>query len=317
MDYGQLLRDSWHVVWNNKFLLILGFLAALGSGVSSNNSNVTYSMNVDELPPGFAGQLDLFLAHFAPLVTGLICLAIFLGILFWLIRLTAQAGLISAADRLSNGEKVSLGEALGAGLGKLGRMIGIYVLLYGPFILLGIIMAGLAVVLTGMAIGFEFADVTQEFEALLASMGIAIACLALLLCALIPLIMLATIILPFAQRAAVLEDLGATASLGRAWWVMRKNPAEVIILVLLFVAIGIGYGIAVAIVMVPLMALLFVPMVIGFVSDGTFGYSNVFALVCGGLALGLLGAFLNALWTSYRSTAMTLAYRQLVQKSPA
>jgi hypothetical protein len=115
----------------------------------------------------------------------------------------------------------------------------------------------------------------------------------------------------------VLEDLSATASLGRAWWVMKSNPAEVIILVLLFVAIGIVYSIAVAIVLVPLMALLFVPMVIGFVHDGTLGVGNVLALVCGGLALGILGAFLNALWTTYRSTAMTLAYRRLAEKKPS
>lgn len=317
MDYGKILKDAWQVVWNNKFLLILGFLAALGSASSGGGSNFSYNFSGEEVPPGFAGQLDVFLAAFAPLVVGLICVGIFLAVLFWLIRLAAQAGLISAADRLSAGEKVTLGEALGAGLGKLGRMIGIYLLLYGPFLLLGIILGGLALVLAGTAIGFEFANLSAEAEPILASMGIVIACVALLLCALIPLLLVVTIVLPFAQRAAVMEDLGVTASLGRAWWVMKNNPAEVIILVLLFVAMGIAYGIIVAVVMVPLMALLFVPMIIGLVVDGSLGFGNVLALLCGGLALGILGAFLNALWTTYRSTAMTLAYRQLLQKTPA
>ncbi|MGD8857506.1 MAG: hypothetical protein PVG33_14325, partial [Chloroflexota bacterium] len=135
MDYGQLLRDAWYVVWNNKFLLILGFLAALGSGVSSGNNNVSYNLNADEIPPAFGERVDIFLAHFAPIVIGLMCLVVFVGVLFWLIRLTAQAGLISAADRLHNGEKVTLVEALRSGLGKLGRMIGVYLILYGPFLL--------------------------------------------------------------------------------------------------------------------------------------------------------------------------------------
>jgi hypothetical protein len=57
-------------------------------------------------------------------------------------------------------------------------------------------------------------------------------------------------------------------------------------------------------------------MVIGLVVDGTLGIGNVLALILGGVAIGLLAAVLNAFWTSYRSTAMTLAYRQLAEKSP-
>jgi len=315
MDFGQLLQDAWQIVWKHKFLLVLGFLAALGSGTTSS-SNFSYNFGTDEFSPQFVDQLDLFWAAFAPLVMGLICLGIFLAILFWLIRLTAQAGLISAADRISGGEKVSLGQALGAGIGKLGRMIGIYLMLYGPFILLAIVLVILSILLIGAAVGYELSNAADALEPVLASIGIVIACVALLFCLLIPLLAVVTIILPFAQRAAVLEDMGVTASLGRAWWVIKNNLGEVAILVLLMVAMGIGFGIVVSIIMLPLMALLFVPTVVGIVADGTLGASNIAAVVCGGLALGILGAFLNALWTTYRSTTMTLAYRQLLEKSP-
>jgi hypothetical protein len=316
MDYGQLLRDAWDVVWRNKFLWILGFLAALGTGVGSSGNNFSYNVNADEIPPAFGQRVDIFLAHFAPLLIGLMCLAVFIGIFFWLVRLTAQAGLITAVGRLHGGEKVTLVQALRSGVGKLGRMIGIYLILYGPFLLLALILAVLVLVLVGTAIGFQFADMSQALEPVLASLGIGVACLTLVLCALVPLLVVATIFLPFAQRAAVLEDYGVTGSLRRAWWVIKNNPADVIILVLMFVVIGIVYGVAVGIVVVPLMALLFVPMTIEFVVAGTLGIGNVLALVFGGLAIGLLAAMLNAFWTSYRSTAMTLAYQQLAQKSP-
>jgi hypothetical protein len=316
MDYGQLLTDAWQVVWNNKFLLIIGFLAALGSGSSSSGNNASFNFGDNDIPPGFGEKADVFLAHFAPFIVGMICLALFIAIVFWLIRLTAQAGLISAADRLSAGEKVSLGEALGAGLGKLGRMIGIYLLLYGPFIFLAVILLGSALLLAGTAIGFEFANATEGLEPIWASFGIVITCVALLFCILLPLLLVVTIILPFAQRAAVLEDKGVTASLGRAWWVIRNNLGDTVILVVMFVVMGIVYGIVVAIVLVPLTGLLFLPMLIGMIADSSAGAGNFVALVCGGLGIGLLAAFLNSLWTTYRSTAMTLAYRQLVQKSP-
>lgn len=315
MDYGQLLKDAWQLVWNHKFLLVLGFLAALGSG-TANSNNFTYDFSGDEFSPQFFDQLDLFWAAFAPILMGLICFGIFLAIILWLVRLTAQAGLISAADRISSGEKVSLGQALGAGIGKLGRMIGIQLILYGPFILLALVLAALSVLMVGAAVGYEVSNASDALEPILASIGIVIACVALLFCVLAPLLLVVAIILPFAQRAAVLEDMGVTASLGRAWWMIRNNLGEVAILVLLVVALGIGFGIAVAIIMLPLAGLLFAPMVIGLINDGTLGTGNVAALVCGGLALAILGAFLNALWTTYRSTTMTLAYRLLLEKSP-
>lgn len=316
MDYGQLLTDSWRIVWNHKFLLLLGFLAALGSTTGTGSNNVTYTLDPGELPPGFEGNIDIFLDRFAPFLLGLFCLMIFLAIAFWLIRLTAQAGLINAAARLEDGEEVTIGDALGAGLGKLGRMVGIYLILYGPFLLLAAVLVGLALLLAGAAIGYELSNASEVLEPILASIGIVIACVALLFCILIPLLLVVTIILPFAQRAAVLEDFGVTGSIGRAWQVIKGNLAEVAILVLLFLAISIGYGIAVALVMVPVAFLTFVPMMVGLVIDGTFSATNFFALLCGGIAVGILAAFLNALLTTYRSTAMTLAYRRLVEKAP-
>ena len=316
MDYGQLLRDSWQIVWKNKFLLILGFLAALGgsSGAGSSNSNIGFSG--DEIPPDFAERADVFLALFAPFLLGLICLGILVAIVFWLIRLTAQAGLISAAARLEDGEKVSLGEALGAGLSKLGRMIGIYILLYGPFILLVVVIVGLALLLAGAAIGYEFSNASEALESVIASLAIVIACVALLFCILLPLVLLVSIFMPFVQRAAVLEDLGVTASVGRAWQVIRSNLGESVIVVLLMVAISIVYSIGMLVVMLPLAFLAIGPSMIGLIVDGTFGAGNLFALLCGGIGVALLAAFLNALLTTYRSTAMTLAYRRLIEKAP-
>jgi hypothetical protein len=281
MDYGQLLTDAWQIVWKNKFLFILGFLAALGATGGSGGNNLSYTFNPEDLPPGFESSFELFLDQYA-----------------------------------ANGEKVSLGDALGAGFSKLGRMIGIYLILYSPFILLGILLVVLALVLAGAAIGYELSNAAATFEPILASVSIIIACLSLLCCVLLPLLAAATIILPFAQRAAVLEDYGVTASIGRAWRVIKANLGEVAILVLLFLAISIGYGFAVAMIMVPLAFLAAVPAFISLVIDGTFGAGNFFALLCGSLAIGLLAALLNALWTTYRSATMTLAYRRLVEKAP-
>ena len=55
MDYGNLLKRSWDIVWHNKFLFILGFLAALGSGGSSpNGNNANYTFDASDMPGDMA-----------------------------------------------------------------------------------------------------------------------------------------------------------------------------------------------------------------------------------------------------------------------
>jgi hypothetical protein len=45
MDYGQLLSRAWDVVWNNKWLVVLGLVVALSSGGSNGGSRFNYSGN--------------------------------------------------------------------------------------------------------------------------------------------------------------------------------------------------------------------------------------------------------------------------------
>ena len=40
MDYGQLLSRAWNIIWEHKFLILLGVLVALGSaGGGGSNAN--------------------------------------------------------------------------------------------------------------------------------------------------------------------------------------------------------------------------------------------------------------------------------------
>jgi hypothetical protein len=39
MDYGKLLRRSWEILWEHKFLFLLGVLVALSSSGSSGFSS--------------------------------------------------------------------------------------------------------------------------------------------------------------------------------------------------------------------------------------------------------------------------------------
>ena len=40
MDFGALLRRAWDLVWNYKWLVLLGVIIALGSGGGSSSPNI-------------------------------------------------------------------------------------------------------------------------------------------------------------------------------------------------------------------------------------------------------------------------------------
>lgn len=310
MDYGNILSRSWSIVWNNKFLWLLGFLAALGSVGSSGNSGRSFSQRVEN------GDINPdVLVGLGAMMFGLVCLGLLLGLILYLVSLAANGGLISAAARLDDGEKVTLGEAFGAGTGALGRLIGISLLLWLPFIVLIVASVFVAIVAVGgtAAAMSAFSDVGTNPEAAFASLGIFFLCCGALCCVLVPLAIVTTVINEFAFRSAMLHDLGVTDSIRAAWQMIRTNLGDVVLLMILLFAIAFMYGLLVGVVMLPLALLLFVPLGVMAASDGS-SMIAVVMLVIGGLCLGLFGAVLNSIVTAWRSTAITLAFRQLSAK---
>lgn len=323
MDYGDLLKRAWHIVWNNKFLLVLGFMAALsgggsgGGGGGSSNFNVSSDSGPGDfnLPPGFAENIERYWAEFAGIAIGLVCLVIVLGIVFWLVSLVGQGGLISAVVRIDAGEKVTLSEAFAAGTGVLGRLVGLNLVLYGPFLLLGIIVFGIAAGLVGSAVFAQTTGAATEVEAIFGSLGIFGVCFAVFACLLVPLAILVNIIYPFAQRGLILQELSIMDSIRHGWRIIRENVGDVILLIIIFLVIGFGFGIAAALVLLPLAALAFAPSIINFINTGTLEVMNAIWLIGGGVCLGLLGAVINSIMVAYRSTTVTLAYQEFINKS--
>lgn len=319
MDYGKLLSRSWEIVWNNKFLFVLGFLAALGSGGSSSggraSSNFRGSSSTDfNLPPGTAENLQTFWAHFGALIIGLFCFFMLLGIVLWLVRLTGQAGLISAVSRIEAGEKVTFGEAFAAGTAKLGRMAGLNLLLYGPFMLLALLSVGIFVGTAGAAV-YEEAVRGGNAEAIFASLGIFAVCLAGLACLILPLLLVVTIIYPFAQRGAILGDLKVVDSIRHGWQIVRANAGEVFMLVVLFVVIGFVFGIVSIVVIVPGAVLIFIPAIIHIIAGGgSVGILEIGYVVVGSVCLAVLAGAVNSILAAFRSTAVTLAYQEFTNK---
>ena len=321
MDYGNILRRSWDVIWNHKFMLVLGFLAALGSGVSGsgggNSANYTFDGTEFDAIPQISENLGAVLAAAGVVVAGLLCFFFIVAIVLWLVRLTAQAGMIDAAYRLDAGEKVTFGEAISAGWHKLGRMIGLNIVLFGVFFL----MAMIGVVVLALGIGATAAGAAAsegDIGVLLGGLGMGIfALICCLMCVFLLVAIVANVLYPFAQRAAILEDMGVIASIGRGWQVIKENLGEVIILLLLFMLLGFLVGAVTFAVFIPIAALSFIPMGIRLFSGGTFEVMDIVLASGGLLCMVLFGAAINAILVAFRSSVFTLAYGEFTSKKLA
>lgn len=317
MDYGNILRRSWNIIWNHKFMMVLGFLAALGSGISSNGGNNSgYTMDGSEFEafPQVTENIGAIIATAGVLLLGLICFLVVLGIILWFVRLTAQAGLIDAASRLDAGEKVTFGEAFSAGWQKIWQMVGLNLILFGVFILIAVV----GIVIFAGAIGASFAGAAgsgDDIAGLLAGLGVGfIALFCCLFCVLFVLGIIVSILYPFAQRAIVLEGMGVIDGIKRGWQVIRANLGEVIILLLIFLLIGFLVGAVTLALFIPVAALSFAPVGLRLFGGGGIEVLDV-ALATGGLlCMILLGAVINSVFVSFRSTVFTLAYAEFTDK---
>ncbi len=134
MDYGEIITRAWNITWNNKFLWVLGFLAALTS-IGSNSNTFQNSYNESDFAnPQMAAQMGA-------LIFGLMCVFMIIGIVLWLLSVAARGGLIDGVNRIDDGETVTLGEAFSAGTSAIWRLIGVYFLAYLPIIIVGIVIA--------------------------------------------------------------------------------------------------------------------------------------------------------------------------------
>jgi len=86
VDYGKLLSRAWNIIWEHKFLILLGVLVALGGTGGGGNINVS-------LPRGDVQEFDFRLPHPEELglptgvligaVIVLIGIALVIGIVLW------------------------------------------------------------------------------------------------------------------------------------------------------------------------------------------------------------------------------------------
>ncbi len=313
MDYTKLLTRAWNITWNHKYLWILGFLAALGQG----GSNSSYRTGGSRTPstsgtPTFPEMPDFnaFWQDNMVLIIGLICLGFIIGLALWLLRLTAQGGLISAVKEIEGGQKSSLGQSFGAGVSYLPCMVGLNILINLPLMMIGLLLFGLFFGTVGFTV-FGTAIESGNFESLMGSMGMFFLCFIPLACLTIPLAIILGIWEKAAQRGIVLHELGVMDSLRESWGVLKSHVTEVIVIGFILLVLGFLFAMAVGIVLIPCTLILVVPTMATMFTGPGLDMASIGLLVVGGLVIGVLAAAVSSIFTTFQSTTVTLAYQDL------
>jgi hypothetical protein len=239
MDYGNVLSRAWNIIWENKWLILLGVLVALGSSSGSSGAgrgNVNWNLDEGDfnLPkwdiPDFRGDLDLpVLAIVAGLA--LVSLALVIGIALWVVATISRGGLIAGVGTIDEGGTSSFSAAWNAGWRKGWRLLGIGILPAIPGFILLVAGLGALGVFAG-AYGL-FGDRSAWVPG--AGLGVLFAVLA---CLLVPVALVLSLLRTFANRACMLEDLGVIGSYRRGLNVMVQNIGPALILFLLQIVIG-------------------------------------------------------------------------------
>ncbi len=303
MDYMGTLQRAWRLTWENKWLWLLGFLAALGGGLGSTSN---YRMDGNTTPGSISPQMGAALAGG---VLVLLCVFFIVGILLWLVSLAAKGGLITSVVELDRGQTSSFGQAFRQGWRKVLSLVGMTLVLYGVVIILVIVLVvGFAGTLLAALAAGESMD-SNALSGLLGTAGIVFLCL---LCLTIPLAIVLSLIYPFAYRGMMLRDLGVMDSIRHGWRVLRENLGQVLLLALLFFIIGLVIGLISG----AIIALLgfSTGLISVMMNGGQPSTAQIISAGVGFLVTAIIFAIISAIITAWRSATFTLAYEQWTGK---
>ena len=320
MDHGKIVTRGWELGWNNKWMYVLGAVAALTGGVQIGGSQGAFDFSSfdttsSEIPPFLENNpifqellrlepnadpmtvLNAILPLFGVLAA-LIAVALILAFIFFIIGLGGRAGLILAVNRAEEGEKSTLGQNLRDGFGYIVPLFLMkLVLLFGTLLAIGIIPLGAFLVIIGAASGNDSIG------------GLIFGLVCLLFCLIFPLMLILGFVDAYAFRGIVLRGEGVFASLGNGFRIFRANLSDSFVLALIFWVISLVVGVVIGLVVSPV-SLLFANPFLEYFMEGTVSPGATASIIIGSLVLTTLYAVLTGILVTWQSTTFTIAYRQ-------
>ena len=240
IKYLAILKDSWRIIWNNKYLWWFGFFIALGEGFNFQLWRTDEGNWKEKTETGREEILSFMHSHSEWIMAGLVIAAI-IAVILLVLRIISQAAIIKSADDLQKNKKSSFSIGFKKGRKYFWKLLAID-------LILGFLTLGMLVVLF-LPVAFLFHLKSSIAAVLLMSLAILI---------FIPLAILISFLKKYAYFYLVLAKSEIKSSIENAYQVFQQNILSSLIMALFLLIVKMIAGFTAIILIFPLI-LIFLP----------------------------------------------------------
>jgi len=292
MDYIGIIKKAWQITLKHRYLWILGIL--VGGTFSQANvrlPSTAYqfsSADIQKIWPGLSNAISANL----PIILVIVGLIGFLALIFMVVSIVSQAGIIEAVNRINSNQPNSFGPVFWKGFSYFWRFLALSVLLALAMSLVMVILITPIVIIISTKIYW----------------------LALLLGILFALVFIAVIIfigliIPYIGRIIVIENYRTFQAIRAGLQFFQIHWKQMLGILLALIILGLAYTLALLLVLAVVGTILIIPGIIIYtISQLTLLY--VYAGLAGLLLFALL-ITLGGFYQAFINSILTLAYIDL------
>ena len=268
MDYGDILTDTFRIIWREKKLWVISALGVMLPSVvyaMYTGAAMGWQTNWLSNPAVMGGGMtnEAFFQGFTRFLLGYLALLGFMavfGLAGYVINLIARAAVVAEAIRAIRGGKTDIRRGLGRGAHKAAAYFVLDLLWALPWILAGLLGAFLALITAG---GVFSALVSQEFAdeggVILGMVGVIFAMLGLFACLALLIAFFKGVFAPLMYQASVIDDLPLGDAIREGWRLSREHIGPMIVFLLLNWAVLFGLSLIARIFITPFSFMLMSP----------------------------------------------------------
>ncbi len=313
MNYGDIIRRSWHITWRYKALWVLGIFAGVSGCQASAGGNYGggsgtrgYTYNGEGMSTAQIGRLWDSVSNLIPLLIAVVLVLLLLSLVFMVLSIAARGGLVTGTNAADDGRRATLTELWGAGFGRFWTLLGLDILLKLPIVVVMLVMMAGVLVPIFSAI-FRGSDVSPAILAPVCGS------LAIGLPFLLVLSFVLGIMYLIALRYVMLGGQGAFMAAGNGWRFFRARFKDTFLLWLINLGLNIVASVALAIPMVVVAIAIAFPMVTSAIGGEWAWFAGFIAAMV--LIFWVIAMAYNAVWGTFTSALWTVFFRDVTGMS--
>ncbi|PKQ17015.1 MAG: hypothetical protein CVT67_02415 [Actinobacteria bacterium HGW-Actinobacteria-7] len=306
MDFGSIIKRSWHITWRYRALWVLGIFAGVsgcqgggGGGNGGGSSNI--SNDLSSGAPDFRSWADSVQQWLPALVAGAVLLVL-ISIVWWVLGVAARGGMVVGVDRIEQGSSPTVGELWAAGFARFWTLLGLEVMLRIPILLvLLFVLAGVFVPLMGAIVGTG--DVGPGIVApICGSLAIGL-----------PLLLVLGFVLGvmelIAKRYVMLGGQGAVQAAQNGWRFFRVRFKDTFLMWLINAGLNLAASLVLIVPAFVVGLVVAVPAVLAARSESWTAFIPIIGVAM--LLLIALSIVYSAIWGTFTSSLWTIFFRRV------